>query len=277
MHVGNGVNFVLTYLLTRFYNGKLRLRIDDSDITRVREKYIDNIFATLEYLGIEYDEGAKSTTDYYKNYKFDVQKYKYELEKIKNSPFIYPCECSRKDIISKNPKGIYPQTCLHKKIKYDTSLHNLRLHVKKDTSIKINDKQINLHESVGDFVIWRKDDLPSYNFASTVDDIKANTTLIVRGEDLLHSSASQIYLADIFGWNFKNVKFLHHPLVKNLHEKKLSKSTKSPSLLETDKHEVYIYVQKMLNLPKDANDSILTLLQALKENPKTVENFFKKY
>ncbi len=76
LHVGNGVNFVLTYLLVRKNKGHLHLRIDDYDTPRVRNEYIDNIFASLDWLGIKWDSGAKSPSDYRQNYKFSKEKYK---------------------------------------------------------------------------------------------------------------------------------------------------------------------------------------------------------
>ncbi len=266
LHVGNGVNFVLTFLLVKKYNGILHLRIDDIDTQRLKIEYIDNIFASLEWLGIRWDEGAKNPSDYYQNYHFSKREktYKKEFEKI--SPFTYPCECSRKQIKLLSKNGLYPQTCLRKSFSYDPQKHSLRLHVRENTSINVENKLIFLDQKVGDLILWRKGDLPSYNFASLVDDKNLKTSLIVRGKDLLLSSALQLYMAKLLGWeDFLHARFIHHDLCLDANGSKLSKSTKSPPLLnEKSKKFIYKKVANILKLPTGAEDNISTLKEAFK-------------
>lgn len=246
LHEGNGVNFVLTYLLTQKKGGKLHLRIDDYDTPRVRDKYIDNIFASLEWLEIEWDSGAKSPSDYHKNYKFFKEKYLHELKSIEE--FMYACECSRKDIQKYSSNGIYPKTCLKKELNYNPNIHALRLHV----------------ENGEDSILWRKGGLPSYNFASLMDDKNLKTSLIVRGEDLKHSTNIQLQLAHILNIKtFLNAKFIHHKLLTHKNGTKLSKSTSAPPLLnKKSKHNIYKEVAHILNLPKEAANDLQSLKNA---------------
>ncbi len=117
-----------------------------------------------------------------------------------------------------------------------------------------------------DIVVWRKGDLPSYNFASLIDDKHLKTSLIVRGEDLLTCTNTQLQLARKLNIeSFLHVKFIHHKLVVDKNGNKLSKSTKAPSLLnETSRKFIYKEVANILNLPKYADENIHTLKDAFK-------------
>lgn len=264
LHVGNGVNFVLTYLIAKKHNGILHLRIDDIDTQRLKPIYIDNIFASLEWLEIEWDKGPLSSSDYYQNFhfKFREEIYKEEFKKI--FPFTYPCECSRKDVEMFSKNGLYPRTCLNKKIKYNPQKHTLRLHVEDGVNLHVNGEDMDLSKRVGDFVLWRKGDLPSYNFASLIDDKNMETSLIVRGKDLILSSALQLHLAKLLHVkSLLNAKFIHHDLCLDENGKKISKSTKAKPLLdEKSKNFIYKEVANILKLPTGAEDNISTLKEA---------------
>lgn len=262
LHIGNGVNFVLTWLITKRYDGTLHLRIDDIDLQRLKLEYIDNIFASLEWLGISWDKGPKSTSDYLQNFHFSKREEIYKSEFKNLLPYTYPCECSRKDIIS----PIYPQTCFSKNIEYNPQIHTLRLHVNENMHVKVDEKLISIDKDIGDFVLWRKGDLPSYNFTSLIDDKNMQTSLVIRGKDLLLSTALQLHLAKLLHVkSFLHAKFIHHELCLDKNGMKLSKSTKSPPLLdEKSKKSVYKKVANILKLPTGAEESIFTLDEAYK-------------
>lgn len=264
LHIGNGVNFVLTFLLTRYFNGKIYLRIDDFDEARIKPSYVENIFKSLEILEIDWDEGVRDYEDYIKNYSFALRKDLY-INEFKKFPkdFLYPCKCSRKDIQKLSKSKIYPQTCYKKDIKYKENETSIRIHIKKDTFIDFDEKKMSLDKEIGDFVLWRKDNIPSYNFASLIDDKHMKTSLIVRGEDLYNSSILQLHLAKILNIKtFENAKFFHHKLLTDINEKKLSKSKNSPDLIDKNsKKIIFKEVAKILNL-KQRN---FTDMKSLKE------------
>lgn len=264
LHFGNGVNFILTWLLVRSNGGFLHLRIDDIDTNRVKNTYIDNIFETLDFLELTWDGGAKSPSDYHQNYSFKKRLgfYKEKFKTLtKDNNFFYPCKCSRKEIWQNSKDGLYPQTCLKKSLPYSKETCSIRLHVKPDTQIKIDDKIV---DKLGDFIVWRKGDLPSYQFASLMDDEAQKTTLIVRGEDLINSSALQLYMAKILRLKyFPKATILHHKLYCESSGQKLSKSTKSKPILKIkDKQSLYKEVAKLLCLESGAEDSLQTLQEA---------------
>lgn len=94
LHAGNAYNFILTYLLIRSASGVLHLRIDDYDLSRYRQEFVQNIFDVLDFLEIDYDKGPINVSDFERNFSFKVRAKRYEdvLEKLDE---IYICECSR--------------------------------------------------------------------------------------------------------------------------------------------------------------------------------------
>ena len=68
LHAGNGISFILTYVIARAFEGQILLRIDDLDAERMRPEYVEDIFKTLDWLGLEYDEGPTSPDDFYQNF-----------------------------------------------------------------------------------------------------------------------------------------------------------------------------------------------------------------
>ena len=120
---------------------------------------------------------------------------------------------------------------------------------------------------LGDAIMRRKDGLPSYQIASLVDDLKNQSSLIVRGMDLFPSTHFQISVAEKMVWQeFKEISFVHHPLLKDSFGKKLSKSEAALSLktLRKEKSEpvcIYRGVARSLDLPVDEIEDLKSLQQ----------------
>jgi glutamyl/glutaminyl-tRNA synthetase len=212
LHRGNGYNFLLTYLLTKIQGGSIHLRIDDYDLMRSRPEYIQDIFETMSWLDLSWDTGPKSALDFEQNFSslFRHELYKFNLKKLSN---VFVCECSRKDL--KNVTS-YPGVCYKKNLPFIAGQNSIR---------------IRGTETMDDFVIWTKEDLPSYQLASLSDDLELGINLIIRGEDLKKSTEFQIFLSTILESNeFKKVQFIHHQLVLDQTNNKLSKSNHSDNL-----------------------------------------------
>ena len=265
LHAGNAYNFILTYLLTRSANGVLHLRIDDYDLGRYRQEFVQNIFDVLEFLGLEYDKGPISVSDFERNFSFKVRAKRYEdiLEKLDE---IYICECSR---TTKNAyiNGIYTKICKNKNLKF----------IKDNTVIRLSiDEYDELGKAVsaqmGDFVIYKKDFTPAYNFASVIDDEDMGINLVVRGEDLKACTLAQRYLAKRLNFNFFNANFIHHKLLLK-DGKKLSKSSKSPPINLKDSPQIYYKIlANDLGLDIKSTDKIQNLLYEFK-----LKNIAKKF
>ena len=229
LHLGNAVNFLVTWAIVRSRKGRLHLRIDDMDGIRFRPDVLEDIFTSLDWLGLDWDTGPSGPDDFYQNFSLQKKKEYYRgrlqaLDKMRRKTFV--CRCSRASIKKVSPNGLYPGTCRNAGLAFESGRHTVRLRVDNDTGgIQVNNQRIDLAEVFGDFVLWRKDDQPSYHLASLLEDEDGGINFIVRGRDLLFSTAAQIYLARCFGFSsFPESEFIHHRLVWGSNGEKLSKS-----------------------------------------------------
>lgn len=232
LHIGNLYSFVLTWLITRKQNGQLLLRIDDMDGERKREEYLEDIFETLDFLGVDYDEGPANSDDFQQHYSqaLRMEQYNNLLDQLAETGLVYGCTCSRKELAGLAADGKSFCPCRYKKNKLEKASVSWRIIVAQKTIISWkdgfqNNVELDLSKTMGDFVVRRKDSLPAYQVTSLADDIFYRINCIVRGEDLLASTAAQLYLAQLTGNDlFTKAHFFHHPLVKDRNDNKLSKS-----------------------------------------------------
>ena len=225
-------------------------------------EYVDDIFRTLDWLGVEWDEGPFSTEDFTKNWSQHLRLDAYEkaLKDLQKTGDLYACNCSRKDIRERSTNGLYPNTCRQNRLNATVEMSNYekntawRIVVETDKRARFKNIEeigplsingifdektrffkhfdVDLSEKMGDFIVRQKNGLPSYQLASLVDDVFFNVNFIVRGEDLLNSTAAQIFLAERLNQaDFLATMFWHHPLVTEENGSKLSKSEGAASLL----------------------------------------------
>ena len=141
-----------------------------------------------------------------------LEEYMSALEEIRESGMLYACSCSRKQYLSKSKNGQYPGTCREKKL--DFNQLGMAWRFRSETEISPEEhgsaERVTGRKSIsflGDAIMRRKDGLPSYQIASLVDDLKNQSSLIVRGMDLFPSTHFQISVAGKMAWQeFK--KFL---------------------------------------------------------------------
>jgi len=232
LHVGNVLSFSITAALARKTGAKTLLRIDDMDQTRANARYIQNIFDTLNFLEIPWDEGPANADDFEKSYSqvHRLNLYNDALKKLYDNGLIYGCECSRKQLATQSC------TCAAKQMQLDAPDVSWRL--KTDDQITLNIKdykgdliRTTLPPEMGNFVVKRRDGLPAYQLTSIIDDLFYGVDLVVRGQDLWSSTVAQHYLALAFGEKqFADITFYHHPLMMESEGKKLSKSAGSTSI-----------------------------------------------
>jgi len=171
-----------------------------------------------------------------------IELYRAAFEKLRAGGFIYPCTCSRQDVLRAlqaphlgEDEPIYPGTCRHKNpstINHQLST-NWRFRIPDGETISFLDLNLGPQSLVagqdfGDFVVWRHDDLPSYQLAVVVDDAAMQITEVVRGEDLLKSTARQLLLYGAL--NLTPPQFYHCPLLLDDSGKRLAKRHDSLSL-----------------------------------------------
>ena len=229
LHFGSLVTAVASYCHAKSVKGHWLLRIDDLDTPRVVKGASDNILATLEAYGFEWDKEVL-----YQSQRFEI--YQEFLQILIQHDLVYACDCSRR-YLKKNPHqtgplgSIYPGNCRQKKL--DFKSQKLRLNLDQAGTIEFNDLHYttvrqNVSSEAGDFVIRRQDGIYAYHLAVVVDDAFQQVNEIVRGADLLETTGIHLYLNNLLG--FSSAQYLHVPLIKNKRGQKLSKQTGAEAL-----------------------------------------------
>ena len=237
LHFGSLVSALASWLDARAQRGAWLVRVEDIDGPRTVPGAAEDILATLERFGMHADE-----TPVWQSRR--MTRYQEALEQLKTTGLVYPCGCTRKEIAdsllhahARNTTLAYPGTCrtgLHGK---PARAWRLRVPDGEAAVITFDDRwqgpqTQNLATEVGDFVLRRADDQWAYQLAVVVDDADAGITHIVRGADLLDSTARQIYLQRCLG--LATPEYLHVPVVINEHGEKLSKQN-GATALDNDK------------------------------------------
>ena len=243
LHIGNALNFLLTWVEAKKQGASIILRIDDLDGVRSRDEYIQDIIESLHWLDLEYHEGPDSVESFHQNYsqKKRMDIYRDSLKDF-NPEMLYWCDCSRSDIKQRYENGIYQGYCSNRNLKQVINTTALRIKVDPD----FHKDEYNLFNEMGDFIIWRKDDIPAYQLASILDDKFYGVNLIIRGEDLKTSTLAQLYISNqLEQLSFDKNMILYHELFKEDGTgKKLSKSEGSDSLKslrEKHKESSFVY------------------------------------
>lgn len=215
LHLGNAVNAALVARWAEQEAGTVILRIDDIDTARSRPEYVDDIVGLLDWLGIGVT-GTHRQSD-------RLERYRDVIEAGSGAAF-YACSCSRRDLDAPAAGGC-PGGCRTAGLPLRPGSTALRVVVPAGTTVVVDGRAVQVDATMGDFVVWRRDDLPAYQLASVVDDVDLGITHIVRGVDLRDSTAAQIFLADALGLSsFAGTAIVHHDLVAAPDGAKLSKS-----------------------------------------------------
>jgi len=223
LHFGSLVAAVGSYLSARAQGGEWLVRMEDLDPPREVKGAADDILRTLEAYGFEW-QGAVM----YQSRRRDA--YEAALENLRHRGALYPCGCTRKEIADSSITGIegpvYPGTC-RGGLAAGRSARALR--VRTDNAViefedRVQGRQhVPIEREIGDFVARRADGFYAYQLAVVVDDAEQGITEIVRGADLLTSTACQVYLQQLLG--LQTPGYLHLPAAVNDQGEKLSKQT----------------------------------------------------
>lgn len=238
LHLGNVLSFAVTAALARQTGASLLLRIDDLDRERVHPAYVQDIFDTLHFLEIPWDEGPRSVTEQEQVYSqlHRLPLYRQALQQLAAQGQVFACTCSRAEILRVNANGVYPGTCRDKQLPLDTPGACWRLRTVPETLLQVQEWNGAVHPTtlpatMHDFVVKKKDGFPAYQLASVMDDLYWKVNLVVRGVDLWPSTLAQLYLAAVLGREeFLSARFYHHPLLMEKGQVKLSKSAGATSV-----------------------------------------------
>lgn len=255
LHLGNVLSFAITAALAQKSGAKILLRIDDMDRARAEQRYIEDIFDTLNFLEIPWHEGPRNILEFNNSYSqmHRLPLYHTALKQLTNAGLVFACTCSRKQLNENTC------TCFEKNIPLTTNDANWRLRTDniRELSVKnYNGSVINavLSADMHNFIIRKKDGFPAYQLTSVIDDLFYGVDLVVRGLDLWPSTLAQQELATVLGENkFQHIAFYHHALLTDNAKQKLSKSAGATSiryLRESGKTpaDVYILIADMLSI-----------------------------
>lgn len=238
LHLGHAYSAVLGHARAKAAGGKFLLRIEDLDQTRSRPEYAAGIEEDLRWLGLDWTEPV-----IVQSHRVDA--YTAALEQLRAAGLIYPCFCTRADIlqVAAAPHGdpglFYPGTC--RGIPDDpqrraTNPHSWRLDGEKALdrcglpSWREADGEVRQSNAadIGDAILARKDAPAAYHLACVVDDAASGVTLVVRGADLRPSTPIQRLLQELLG--LPEPVYLHHPLVLHEDGRRLAKRDLAPTL-----------------------------------------------
>ncbi|NNC98988.1 MAG: tRNA glutamyl-Q(34) synthetase GluQRS, partial [Gammaproteobacteria bacterium] len=236
LHVGNLRTALLAWLHSRLQGGQFTLRMEDLDTPRTVPGSADQILRDLEWLGLDWDGEVV-----YQSTRQDL--YQAAVSSLQEQGLVYECFCSRKDIrqaisAPHAETSVYPRTCFgltsHQlQERRQVKSPSLRIDVGK-TKVSFIDQCLgqqreNLAAHVGDFIVKRADGLFAYQLAVVVDDMEQGISDVVRGADLLGSTARQIYLAQKLSASTQLPNYCHVPLMLDQKGARMAKRDGSDS------------------------------------------------
>ena len=244
LHLGHARTFWVAQHRARAQRGVLVLRIEDLDRARCRPRFVEAITEDLRWFGIEWQEGPDRPGGFAPYVQSERQAlYRSALSSLRQSGWVYPCTCSRREIAlatsAPHPgdeEPLYPGTCRHRgaQVPEGSAGHvNWRFRVPEGEPVRFDDGWHGPQTFVGgrdfgDFIVWRHDDLAAYQLAVVVDDAAMRITEVVRGADLLLSTARQLLLYRALG--LPAPQFFHCPLVTDDRGARLAKRHDALSL-----------------------------------------------
>ena len=222
LHLGNLRTALLAWLSVRKQGGEFRLRMEDLDTPRVVKGSADQILKDLEWLGLDWDGPVMYQSS-------RIEAYEQAMKELGDKGLIYPCFCSRKDIqqSASAPHGktaVYAGTC---RALSDAEREQRTLFKSPAFRVVVSG---GLMVDVGDFVIKRADHLFAYQLAVVVDDLAQSVNEVVRGADLISSTARQTYLLKHLSVTGERINYRHAPLMMDNKGQRLSKRDGSASI-----------------------------------------------
>ena len=238
LHMGNLLSFTITDYIAKKENAEILLRIDDLDAARTKDIYIRDVFDTLNFFGIQWNYGPLDLNDFKENFSQAnrITFYNDALALLRDKGLVYACICSRKTPNSVTATPSNTCDCAELEISLDSANAAWRFKTAngQQTEIFTYGKGLlkaTLPEAMKNFIVKKKDGHPSYQLSSVIDDVYFGVDLVIRGNDLYPSTIAQNILSDALGKDeFKQVAFLHHPLIYDLKGEKLSKTDGATAL-----------------------------------------------
>lgn len=237
LHIGGARTALFNYLYTKHHGGIFVLRIEDTDVERSKEEYVDDILGGLSWLGVHWDEGP-----YYQKDRMDI--YREHAFRLLEAGHAYKCYCTPEVLEEKKKKALkeggkphYDRTC--RDLPPDDASNEgkpfvIRFRSPVTGQVSFTDLirgTITFRcEELDDLIIFRTDNTPTYNFTVVIDDALMGITHIVRGDDHINNTPRQILIYEAL--KYPVPQFAHVPLIHGKDKARLSKRHGATSLLE---------------------------------------------
>jgi glutamyl/glutaminyl-tRNA synthetase len=239
LHIGHARTFWIAAQRVIEKNGTLILRNEDLDQQRSRREFASAMIEDLRWLGIRWSEGTDCGGPYGPYLQSERRAhYLAAWRRLREGGFLYPCVCSRRDLAQSanapndtDDEPVYPGTCRERKDDdaaefVEPAGVNWRFRVPDGELVEFEDLNLGLQcyvagRDFGDFLVWRRDDIPAYQLAVVVDDAAMRISEVVRGADLLKSTARQLLMMRALGWD--TPQYFHCELVRDAAGVRLAK------------------------------------------------------
>ncbi len=281
LHIGNARTALFNFLLAKHYDGKFIIRVEDTDIKRNIDDALKEQFDSLKWLGIIEDESIMNPGrlgPYKQLERLNI--YKYYAKQLIDQKHAFYCFCTSEQLEkereyqkSKNIKSPkYSGTCSklsHNEIEIlkNEKPYTIRFKVKSNAIHKYNDiirGEIEFQSNdIGDFIIIKKDGIPTYNFAVVIDDHLMQISHVLRGEEHISNTPKQLMIYEAFNWSIPI--FGHLTLIVNEERKKLSKRD----------YNVITFIKQYRDLGY-LPEAVFNFIALLGWSPKSEEEFFTK-
>ncbi len=238
VHVGSLRTALYNYLFAKHNQGDFVLRIEDTDQSRYVEGAVDNLISTLDWCGLDYNEGPEKDGDfgpYYQSQRNEI--YNDHIKELLDKGLAYRCFCSserleelRNEQTKRNLNHKYDGKCRNlekseseERAKNESFVIRLKVPENGETTFPdlIRGEVTFQNELIDDQVLIKSDGYPTYHFANVVDDHLMKISHVIRGEEWLPSTPKHVILYQFYGWELP--EFAHLPLLLNPDKSKLSK------------------------------------------------------
>ncbi len=232
LHIGGARTALFNWLFARHHHGKFILRIEDTDLARSTEESVKAILDSMEWLGLEWDEGPHFQTQ-----RFDV--YREYLQKLLNTGHAYYCDCTPDDLEKRRQQALAEG----RKPKYDGRCRARDLGPGPNRVVRFRCPDVGTtvlddlvkgpiffnNAELDDLVLQRSDGVPTYNFAVVIDDVTMNISHVIRGDDHVNNTPRQVLIYQALGTPLP--LFGHVPMILGPDRTRLSKRHGATSVM----------------------------------------------
>jgi glutamyl-tRNA synthetase len=233
LHIGGARTALFNWLFTRHQKGKFVLRIEDTDIARSTEEAVMAILDSMQWLGMDWDEGP-----FFQSQRLAI--YQEHVEKLLSEGKAYRCYCTpeeleekRKSALQERRKPKYDGTCRNLAPPYPDRPYAVRFNCAQQGQTVVEDlvkgRVVFENAELDDLVILKSDGMPTYNFAVVVDDGTMGITHVIRGDDHVNNTPRQILLFQALGYPLPS--FAHVPMILGPDRTRLSKRHGAESVM----------------------------------------------